>query len=111
MGAKPTVELEGCCPFQEAIDLLSKKHAMTLVWLLRDGAPRRFNDIKRSLGVNPVSLSARLGELETAGVVDRKTFRQVPPRVEYWLTQKGKDLVPLMDRLGDWSGKHLGAPA
>ena len=81
---------------------------MTLVWLLQDGNPRRFNDIKRNLGINPVSLSQRLGELEAAGVLDRKTYKQVPPRVEYWLTAKGKELVPLMDKLGAWSQKHDG---
>ncbi len=110
MSMKPEADLEGCCPFQEAIDLLSRRHAMTLVWLLQDGKPRRFNDIKRALGVNPVSLSQRLGELEGAGVVDRKTFKQVPPRVEYWLTDKGRELVPLMDQLGVWSSKHHATP-
>lgn len=100
------VELEGCCPFQEAIDLLSKRHAMTLVWLLQDGQPRRFNEIKRLLEVNPVSLTQRLTEMEQAGVVDRQTFNETPPRVEYRLTTKGKDLVPLMDALGDWTKKY-----
>lgn len=98
--------LEGCCPFQEAIDLLSKRHAMTLVWLLQDGQPKRFNEIKRSLGINPVSLSQRLTELEAAGVVARQTFNETPPRVEYHLTAKGRDLVPLMDQLGDWAQRH-----
>lgn len=99
-------ELAGCCPFQEAIDLLSKKHSMTLVWLLRDGKPRRFNDIKRSLAVNPVSLTMRLEELAQAGVVGRKAYAEAPPRVEYWLTGKGRDLMPIMDELSGWSAKH-----
>ena len=106
--APPT--LVGCCPFQEAIDLLSKRHAMTIVWLLQQKAPRRFNEIKRELDVNPVSLSQRLTELEAAGVVERTTFKETPPRVEYALTSKGEDLLPLMDQMSTWSNKHRGAP-
>lgn len=102
--------LEECCPFQQAIDLLSKRHAMTIIWLLQQQSPRRFNDIRRSLDVNPVTLTQRLEELEQGGVVSRKAFKQIPPRVEYALTQKGIDLLPLMDQLSQWSQKHVPAP-
>ncbi|HLF16866.1 MAG TPA: helix-turn-helix domain-containing protein [Candidatus Thermoplasmatota archaeon] len=95
-----------CCPFQEAIDLLSRRHAMTIVWFLDQNGRSRFNDIKRSLEINPVSLSQRLADLQKAGVVSRKAFKETPPRVEYTLTGKGMDLVPLMDRLGEWASKH-----
>lgn len=96
----------GSCPFQQAIDLLSKKHALTIIWLLQQEEPRRFNDIKRALEINPVSLSQRLEELQAAGIVARRTFNETPPRVEYRLTQKGKDLIPLMDQLDVWARKH-----
>lgn len=97
---------KGTCPFQQAIDLLSKKHALTIIWLLQQEEPRRFNDIKRTLGINPVSLSQRLDELEEAGILARKTYKETPPRVEYRLTAKGKDLLPLMDQLDAWATKH-----
>lgn len=100
------VDIPGCCPFQDAIDLLSKRHALTVVWLLQEESPMRFNEIKRRIEVNPVSLSQRLTELEQAGVVSRKTFNETPPRVEYSLTQQGRDLVPLMDALGEWAHKY-----
>lgn len=96
----------GSCPFQQAIDLLSKKHALTIIWLLQQEEPRRFNDIKRTLEINPVSLSQRLEELQAAGIIARKTFNEAPPRVEYRLTAKGKDLLPLMDQLDAWATKH-----
>jgi len=99
-------EAAGCCPFQEAIDLLSKRHAMTIIWLLQQQEPRRFNEIKRELQINPVSLSQRLTELEQGGILERKTYRETPPRVEYRLTPKGRDLLPLMDQLGKWARKH-----
>ncbi len=97
---------KGTCPFQQAIDLLSKKHALTIIWLLQQQEPRRFNDIKRTLAINPVSLSQRLDELEGAGILARKTFKETPPRVEYRLTAKGKDLLPLMDQLDVWARRH-----
>lgn len=97
---------QGSCPFQRAIDLLSKKHALTIIWLLQQEEPRRFNDIKRTLAINPVSLSQRLEELQEAGIIARKTYNETPPRVEYRLTAKGKDLLPLMDQLDAWATKH-----
>jgi DNA-binding HxlR family transcriptional regulator len=99
-------EIEQCCPFQAAIDLLSKRHAMTIIWLLQQESPRRFNDIKRTLQINPVSLTQRLEDLAAAGVISRKEFNETPPRVEYALTSKGKELVPLMDQLDTWARKH-----
>jgi DNA-binding HxlR family transcriptional regulator len=99
-------DIEGCCPFQEAIDLLSKRHAMTIIWLLQQESPRRFNDIKRTLDLNPVTLTQRLEDLVKAGIVSRRTFKETPPRVEYALTGKGQELIPLMDQLGSWARRH-----
>ena len=98
----------GCCPHQEAaIDLLSRRHALHIVWLLQQaGEARRFNEIKRELAINPVSLCQRLTELEGDGIVIRRTYRETPPRVEYSLSVKGRDLVPIIDALGEWARRH-----
>lgn len=56
--------------------------------------------------MNPVTLTQRLNELAEAGIVARKTYNETPPRVEYSLTAKGRDLVPLMDQLSHWARKH-----
>lgn len=107
MGGPP-----GCCPNQEAaIELLSRRHSLNIIWLLQRGEPRRFNEIKRDLGINPVSLTQRLGELEGCGIVERRTFRETPPRVEYRLTAKGRDLLPIIDQLGAWARRHHEAEA
>ena len=101
----------GCCPNQEAaIEMLSKRHTMNIVWLLQGGSPRRFTEIKVELSINPVSLTQRLCELEQAGILERQTFREVPPRVEYRLTAKGRDLLPIIDMLGQWARSHRGLP-
>lgn len=97
----------GCCPHQEAaIELLSRRHAMNIIWLLQRAEPRRFNEIKRELAINPVSLSQRLTELEEGGLIERKTFRETPPRVEYRLSTMGRDLLPIIDQLGAWARRH-----
>lgn len=105
------VELDGCCPFQPAFDLLSRRHALTIIWYLQRGGAARFNDIKRSIAVNPVTLSERLEELEKAGVVSRKQFKQTPPRVEYALTPMGRELLPLIDQMGRWAERNHMATA
>ena len=97
---------QGTCPFQQAIDLLSKKHALTIIWLLQQEEPRRFNDIKRTLKINPVSLSQRLDELQEHGIISRRTFNETPPRVEYQLTAKGRDLTHVMEQLDKWARRH-----
>lgn len=93
----------GCCPYRTAFDLLSKRHAMTILWLLQETRPLRFTQLKIELAVNPVTLAQRLGELERAGVLSRREFRETPPRVEYDLTEKGMDLLPLIEQACEWA--------
>jgi len=104
---------KGGCPFQEALDLLGRRYSLSVLWALQQRSPRRFTDIKHDLGVNPVTLSQRLTELQEAGVITRQAFDEVPPRVEYALTEKGHDLLPLLEGLEQWADKydHGAAPA
>src|SRR5579871_3130901 len=67
--------------------------------ILRDltGGPKRFTELEKSVGnINPRTLSQRLDDLETYGIVTKHTFAEVPPRVTYHLTTKGHDLVPIL---------------
>ncbi len=91
------------CPYQSAFDLLARRHALTIIWCLQQQEPRRFTEIKQELQVNGVTLTQRLGELEKEEIVVRQEFSELPPRVEYSLTAKGKDLVQLMDQLCQWA--------
>ena len=94
------------CPFMDTMDLLSRRYALCILWALQKKRPRRFNDIKRALHVNPVTLSQRLGDLEREGIVRRQAFDETPPRVEYSLSAKGNDLVPLVQQLCAWAERH-----
>lgn len=67
---------------------------------------RRFGELRQSLaGVSPKTLSVRLKELEEAGVVTRTVYAEIPPRVEYALTEKGRELEALMAAMGAWGAK------
>lgn len=93
------------CPFQESLDLLSRRYALSILWALQQESPRRFSEIKKELGINPVTLSQRLKDFEEAGLVTRTTYNEIPPRVDYALTTKGYDLLPLIDQIEGWADK------
>jgi len=69
--------------------------------------PRKFLDFESSLqGISPNTLSARLKTLEEAGLIERRFYEQHPPRAEYLLTAKGRELGPVLRALRDWGQKH-----
>lgn len=71
------------------------------------GNCRRFGELERALtGISPRTLSQRLDELAEWEIVSREEFDEVPPRVEYALTPKGKDLLPIIQKMADWGGKY-----
>ena len=77
--------------------------------ILRDLAAGgcRFCSLEKTVGkINPRTLSKRLDELETHGVITRKTFAEVPPRIEYTLTRKGLDLVPILEQMAAWGSRY-----
>ncbi len=100
----------GGCPFMDTMELLSRRYALCVLWSLQKERPRRFNDIKKDLDINAVTLSQRLKEFEAAGLVTRTTYNEIPPRVDYDLTAKGLDLLPIMDTLDAWSAKWPAEP-
>ncbi len=77
--------------------------------ILRDLAagPMRFCEFERSLGgISPRTLSQRLDALEEHGIITRQTFAEVPPRCEYTLTEKGRDLIPILKQMAVWGDKY-----
>jgi DNA-binding HxlR family transcriptional regulator len=68
----------------------------------------RFSALERSLeGISPKTLSERLKALEKAGIITRKSYAEVPPRVEYSLTEMGRDLIPLVEHMRQYGTKWL----
>jgi len=80
------------CPVKGVIDIISKKWALLIVNTLGNFEVQRFKDLERRLvGVSPKTLSDTLRRLREVGLVDRQSFNEIPPRVEYRLTEDGKD--------------------
>jgi DNA-binding HxlR family transcriptional regulator len=77
--------------------------------LLRDlyAGPKRFGELERSLvGISPRTLSQRLDDLEQCEIIAKKAFQEAPPHTEYSLTEKGKDLVPVLQQMAAWGTKY-----
>ncbi len=95
------------CPVLKTADIISGKWTLLILRDLSKGV-NRFSALERSLaGISPKTLSERLKSLEKAGVVTRKSFAEVPPRVEYTLTVMGWDLIPLIDHMRQYGDKWL----
>lgn len=99
------------CPVCRTADVISGKWTLLVIRDLAAGSSR-FCELERSLeGISPRTLSLRLRALEEEGIIERHTFPEVPPRVEYALTRKGEALVPLIEDMRKYGRRWLfGAP-
>jgi DNA-binding HxlR family transcriptional regulator len=95
------------CPVGCCAEIISGKWTLLVIRDLTDGS-QRFCELERSLdGISPRTLSLRLRALEDRGIVERRTYPEVPPRVEYALTEKGKALVPLIEDMRTYGRRWL----
>lgn len=105
------------CPVAAFQKMISGKYKLRIVWDLKDG-PRRYGEIRTGLlrgsigstEIAPRVLSRELKALTESGLIDRRDFGVVPPKVEYRLTRKGRSFVPVIAAIKDWGARHL-APA
>lgn len=91
-----------------ALEVIGHKWTAPIVITLSDLArPARFTEISRQIpGITQKELTKRLREMEAAGLVGRKVYPVVPPRVEYWLTELGASLHPLLTGLAGWANRY-----
>jgi DNA-binding HxlR family transcriptional regulator len=95
------------CPVCHTAEIISGKWTLLIIRDLADGRSR-FCELERSLdGISPRTLSLRLRALEAEGIVERRTYPEVPPRVEYRLTVKGEALVPLIEQMRSYGREWL----
>ncbi|MEA2292952.1 MAG: hypothetical protein QOE86_591 [Solirubrobacteraceae bacterium] len=97
------------CPVCRTAEVVCGKWTLLIIRDLADGRSR-FCELERSLeGISPRTLSLRLRALEEEGILERQTFPEVPPRVEYGLTEKGRALIPIVDAMRCYGETWLGA--
>ncbi len=95
------------CPVCRTAEVVCGKWTLLVIRDLAEGSSR-FCELERSLeGISPRTLSLRLRALEEEGIVERQTFPEVPPRVEYALTEKGEALVPLVEDMRRYGARWL----
>lgn len=105
MNVNPSEKIERC-PVETTIDVIGGKWKPLILFYLLAGT-RRFNELQRLIpSITQRMLTLHLRELEKAGVVQRRAYPEVPPRVEYSLTNLGRSLEPILNLMLDWGQKH-----
>ena len=107
--AQRCISNESLCTtgFHYTLSLISGKYKMTILYTLMEFGVVRFNEVKRYIGgISYKTLSATLKELEADQLVHREEYPQIPPKVEYSLTERGKSLIPILDNLCQWGDDH-----
>lgn len=93
--------------FSYTLSLISGKYKMTILYTLMSFEVVRFNEMKRYIGeISYKTLSSTLKELEADRLVCRKEYPQIPPKVEYSLTERGKSLIPILDQMCEWGDRN-----
>lgn len=101
--AEKSALTEVCPHFHAAIEMIGKRWSGAIIWALSDG-PLRFAELKRAVpGLSDRLLSRRLRELETAGMISRTVEDDLPVKVTYELTEKGRSLKPAIQMLREWA--------
>lgn len=97
---------EYCCPVGAAVSEIGGKWKPLILWALKDGK-LRFNEINKGIpNITQRMLTKQLRELEEDKLVNRKVYAEVPPKVEYSLTEKGESVMPILESLCDWGEKY-----
>ncbi len=96
------------CPTRAALDRIADKWTVLVVGVLLDGHPKRFSIIQRRIeGISQKMLTKTLRTLERDGLVERRVYPEVPPRVEYQLTELGSSLSGLINAVQAWAENHM----
>ncbi len=93
--------------FSYTLSLISGKYKMIILYCLMEFEPVRFNELRRYLNtISDKTLSNNLKELESDNLIIRKEYPQIPPKVEYSLSERGKSLMKVLDKLCEWGEEH-----
>ena len=101
-------EDELLCPIRYSLNIIGGKWKLAILCLLAPGIPTRYGEIKKKIGtITNMMLSQSLKELEHDGIVYRKQYNEIPPKVEYTLTEDGASLLPTLKMLASWGSLQM----
>ena len=93
--------------FSYTLSLINGKYKMTILYVLAEFGVVRFNEMKKYIDeISYKTLSSTLKELEADKLVHREEYPQIPPKVEYSLTERGKSLIPILETMSDWGEEN-----
>ncbi|WP_094228493.1 winged helix-turn-helix transcriptional regulator [Methanolobus psychrotolerans] len=102
-----TSDREYSCPVEATLSVIGGKWKPLILWQLKEDV-LRYNSLQQTLpGISPRMLTKQLREMEDDGLVKRKMYPQIPPRVEYSLTEFGKTVIPLLEALAGWGIRYV----
>lgn len=105
-----TSEVSDTCPMRRTLEMLSGKWRTHVIYELCKRPSCRFSELKRAVPrITNTMLTATLRDLEALGIIDRVQYNEIPPHVEYSLTEKGRALLPVFAELARWGEKYLPA--
>jgi Predicted transcriptional regulators len=106
---KDTIQSEGkLCPIKFAVNIIGGKWKMYIIWILEKRGTLRYNELKRQIvGITDMMLTQCLKQLESDDIVERIQYNEIPPRVEYCLTQEGKSLFLALFEIANWSKNRM----
>ena len=95
------------CPVTTALSVIGGKWKVIILWHLKEGGVKRFGELQRLVrGISQKMLTQELRDLEESGLVSRKVYPVVPPKVEYSLTETGWSLKPVLEKLSEWGTEY-----
>lgn len=96
------------CPIEHTVDLIGHKWKVLILRNLMNNGIQRFNELNKGIeGISQKMLTQQLRQMETDGLIRRKIYPEVPPKVEYSLTELGQTLKPVLDAMSHWGMEHI----
>ena len=94
------------CPVEATLELIGGKYKALILWNLSEGK-LRFSDLRRVITATPKMLTQQLRELEAQNLIHREVYPEIPPKVEYSLTDTGRSLMPILVAMREWGVRYL----
>ena len=104
---QPKLEKDICCPLEYGLDIFGGKWKSRIICVLAEKQILRYSGLRKEMmNITDAVLASTLKELIADQIVDRQSYDEIPPRVEYSLTEKGRSVVPILQSICRWSGAY-----